>query len=387
MRSSLARLAVVGLTAMLIGLLGSASAAFAQLSLPPILTPPPPPRVVAPVAPPIKIDPTGAVKGTIVMVHAGGWAGHDANAQSILADTPGEILLARGWRVVSLDYEEGTEGLADVIRAVRDELGRSGPLCVYGESAGGHLSLVAASRLDREIDCVISLGAPTDLELYAREGAVSDDVQVRIVAYQINRFFGKTPEELATWDAVPLAPQIHSDTMLMREGDDVVVPRVHTERFLAARPTTQVEYLEAGDPNNPDDKFVHGTISAAGRAHYAAAVGSFADRAIAAKKAERSALKKGCPTADRTVAQGGLSRLQTGLRCLARKDTRAMRSAARSFKQTSFSIRGEVNAARIWTQLRRSKSGRRALGAAASRKVKVTIRPADRSRVIVKVAR
>ena len=100
--------------------------------------------------------------------------------------------------------------------------------------------------------------------LYAREGAVSDDVQVRIVAYQINRFFGTTPEELATWDAVPLAPQIHADTMLMREGDDVVVPRVHTERFVAARPTTQVEYLEAGDPNNPDDKFVHGTISAAG---------------------------------------------------------------------------------------------------------------------------
>jgi pimeloyl-ACP methyl ester carboxylesterase len=387
MRTSLARLALVGLTVML-GLLASAvPASAAALDLPPILTPPPPPKVVPPVAVPIKIDPTGPVRGTVVMVHAGGWAGHDANAQSILADTPGEILLARGWRVVSVDYEEGTEGLADVIRAVRDEVGRPGPLCIYGESAGGHLSLVAASRLDREVDCVIALGAPTDLALYEREGAVSSDVQVRIVAYQINRFFGSTEEELAAWDAVPLAPQIHADVLLMREGDDVVVPRIHMERFLAARPTTQAEYLEAGDPNNPDDKFVHGTISAAGRAHYAAAIGAFADRAIADKKAERSAARMGCASADLTVAQGGLSRLQAGLRCLARKDKRSLKRSAKSFSQTSFKVRGEVSAARIWSYLRGSMSGRRALGAAASRKIKVTIRPADRSRVIVKAAR
>ena len=86
-----------------------AAGAQAQLRLPGLLSPPPPPPpAIAPVADPITRDPAdGNVRGTVVMVHAGGWAGHDANAQRILFEHPGDIFTARGWRVVSLDYEEG----------------------------------------------------------------------------------------------------------------------------------------------------------------------------------------------------------------------------------------------------------------------------------------
>ena len=125
-----------------------------------------PPR--PPVPAPITADPAGPARATMVMVHAGGWAGHDARAQELLMRSPGALLRERGWRVVSIDYEAGTEGLRDVLDTVRSELARgtsNGPLCVYGESSGAHLALVAAAQV-KEIDCVIGLGAPTDLPEY-----------------------------------------------------------------------------------------------------------------------------------------------------------------------------------------------------------------------------
>jgi acetyl esterase/lipase len=223
-----------------------------------------------PVAAPLSADPAGRARGTMIMIHAGGWAGHDAHAQSLLMDRPGAELVERGWRVVSLDYNEGTPGLQDVLDAAGAELARgttNGPLCLYGESAGAHLALVAASRL-RAIDCVIALGAPTDLMLYESVAAAGTDTQREIVAYQMRRFFGSTAEQVAPWDLVALAPAIRADVLLMHEADDTVVPAIHNERFKAARPSTESIELEAGDPAGPS--FVHGHVSAAGEAYYAA---------------------------------------------------------------------------------------------------------------------
>ncbi len=161
------RSTLVGLVALasLAGQPAQASAA-SMLS---ILNPKPVVKVIPPVAGPTAEDPAGiAPRGTMIMVHAGGWAGHDAHAQGLLMDRPGDMLVARGWRVVSIDYNEGTQGLQDLLNVAGDELARKssdGPLCIYGESAGAHLALVAAARL-RAIDCVIGIGTPTDLPLY-----------------------------------------------------------------------------------------------------------------------------------------------------------------------------------------------------------------------------
>ncbi len=232
----------------LVGLLTTPAApagAAVDLSL---LTPEPTPRIVAPVAAPAIADPAGAVRGTMIMVHAGGWAGHDEYAQDVLVSRPGEMFRARGWRTVSLDYEEGTAGLQDVLRAVNSEVARktsAGPVCLYGESAGGHLALLAAARLS-SVDCVIALGAPTDLDLYVAEAAASRDVRIDLVAFQINRFFGRTAAERARWNPVTLAPSIRGDVLLMHEDDDPVVSRLHNERFMANRPAAQHVDLEAG---------------------------------------------------------------------------------------------------------------------------------------------
>jgi acetyl esterase/lipase len=390
MKRSIGRLAVLALLA-LMGVLAMSAAqagAASPFRLPSLIKPAPVP-VIPPVAGAITIDPVGPVRGTVIMVHAGGWAGHDAYAQDLLTKSPGNLFLERGWRVVSIDYEDGTDGLQDVLNAAGAELARNttdGPLCLYGESSGAHLALVTAARL-RSIDCVIGLGTPTDITLYQAEASVSADARVRLVASQMSRFFGTTLAETAPWNLISIAPTIHADVLLLHEVDDSVVSALHDARFAAARPTTQTMALEAGDPNNPADDFMHGTISANGRTQYANAIGSFADRAVAAGAAERNAARSGCSGVGRSISEVGLPSLQSALRCLARKDAEALRAGTASWQQTNIKLRGEVNAARIWASLRGSKSGKRALAAAAAKRAKVLVQTGDRTRVTLRATR
>jgi len=385
------RLVLVVLAALagLLGLLGAPVSPAAAASPLDFLLKPKPKQAVAPVAAPISADPSGAApRGTMIMVHAGGWAGHDAHAQTLLMDRPGDLLLGRGWRVVSLDYEEGTAGLQDVLDTVGSELARGtggGPVCLYGESAGAHLALVAAARL-RAIDCVIGLGTPTDLSLYQAEAAASPDARLKLVASQITRFFGGAPAEFAPWNLVDLAPSIHADVLLMHEADDSVVSAQHDARFQAARPTTQLVDLAAGNPADPATDFMHGTVSDAGRGRYMAAIGAFADRAVAARAAERVAAATGCSGVGRSLAEVGLNSVKSALRCLARKDA-AAGGRVGGWQRTSVTLRGEVNASRIWSSLRATKSGRRALAAAAAKRAKLSVRTGDRTQVVLRAAR
>jgi acetyl esterase/lipase len=349
-----------------------------------------PSRAVAPVAASSEIDPPdGVARGTMILVHAGGWAGHDAHAQALLTKTPGEILLARGWRIVSIDYEEGAAGLQDVLDAVAREVARStgaGPLCVYGESSGAHLALVASAR-HRRIDCVIGLGTPTDLPLYERTALESGDRDLTIVADQLRRFFGTTAAELAPWDIINLAPSIHSDVVLLREADDRVVSQDHGERLTAVRPTTLAIEVDSGDRSEASARFVHGTLSARGRAAYDAAIGSVADRAVAARVAERRAARMGCVGAARSITEIGKPAMVRALRCIARHDARAKAAGKRRWRQTTVALRGEINAARLWSALRATVAGRRALAAVAARRAKLVVRPAARSQVVVRSTR
>jgi acetyl esterase/lipase len=368
-----------------VSLFAAQPAQSAGLSLP-LLTPKPVP-VVAPVAPPATEDPVGrAPVGTMIMVHAGGWAGHDQHAESLLMDRPGQLLLQRGWRVVSIDYNEGTQGLQDVLDAAGSELARgssSGPLCIYGESAGAQLALVAAARL-RAIDCVIGIGTPTDLPLYEQEAAISSDPQIRLVASQMARFFGTTNDAMAPWNPIALAPSIHADVLLIHEADDQVVSPSQSALFQQARPTTQTLELQAGDPADPSTKFVHGTVSDAGRAAYGDAIGAFADRAVAAHSAELVAVRSGCASVRRSVSEIGVSRLVSAVRCLARKDPAARHVSTRDWVRTSVAMRGEVNAARVWAFLRATKSGLRALRQAALRRAAIVVKAGARSQIVVR---
>jgi acetyl esterase/lipase len=230
-----------------------------------------------PVAVAVTADPAGPARATMIMIHGGGWAGHNDAAQRALMERPGKLLLRRGWRVVSIDYEEGTAGLDDVLKTARAEIERgtsNGPLCLYGESSGGHLALVAAARLGDEVNCVIGLGAPADLPLYLAT-AKSGSPQHRFVARLVRKYFGTSDTELAPWDPVSLVGSIKADVLLMHGANDTLVPATQSASFAAAHPATRTVTLQAGRL-----PFVHGSISAKGRAAYDEAIASFAARAL-----------------------------------------------------------------------------------------------------------
>lgn len=353
----------------------------------PLLRPAPAPAPSpAPVAAPISADPAGPVRGTVILIHGGGWIGHDAGAQRHLMQQPGDLFLQRGWRVVSIDYEEGARGLQDVLDTAGSELARrsgDGPLCLYGESSGGHLGLIAAARLPA-IDCVIGVGTPTDIVNYQAEAVPNPEPRVKLVALRTARYFGTAPAELAQWDPVTLAPTIRADLLLLREGDDAVVSAAHAQRVQAERPTTQILDLEPGDPADLSTALLHGTVSAAGRGAYASALGAFADRAVAARNAERAATRTGCSRVSRSLAQIGVAGVRRALRCLAAAPRLPRRSAARGWRRTLVTMRGEINAARIWDRLRVTGDGRRALHATATQKATVIVRPGPRSQITLR---
>jgi acetyl esterase/lipase len=361
----------------------------ARAALPTLTPKAPPVPVIAPVQAPISADPTGPARGTMILVHGGGWAGHDGVRQNDLLESPGDLFVARGWRVVSIDYDEGAAGLPDVLDAAGAELARrssDGPLCIYGESAGAHLALMAASRLSA-IDCVIGVGAPTDLYQYTVEAAASSDDRVKLVASQIARLFGTTPASTAAWNLVTLAPAFDADVLLVHEADDELVTASHAQRFQAARPTTQLVELAAGDQADPRTTFMHGTVSDVGRGQYMASIGAFVDRAVAGRVADRGAARSGCSQVARSVTQTGPKGLQSALRCLVRTAARRAPSGSARWRQTSIKLRGEVNAARVWASLRATKNGQRALAAVARRRAQVTVRTGDRSRVTLRATR
>jgi hypothetical protein len=161
-----------------------------------------------------------------------------------------------------------------------------------------------------------------------------------------------------------------------------MVSPLHVANFVAARPTTQTVDLESG-PN----EFVHGTVSDAGAGKYASAIGAFADRAVAARDAERNGARLGCSGVGRSVTEIGLIALKSSLRCLATRDMTSRAAASGTWQQTKVTMRGEVNAARIWASLRTTRSGRRALAAAAKRRAKMTVSQGDRSRIILRATR
>jgi acetyl esterase/lipase len=391
MGSSAGALGAAWLVAVLAVLGWGAARAGAALPSLPSVAPPVSAVTVAPVAASSTADPAvGAPVGTVILVHGGAWAGHSAIGQQRVMASAGRMFLGRGWRVVSIDYEAGKPGLQNLLHAAETELARntgSGPLCIYGESAGAHLALVAASRLGG-IDCVIGIGTPTDLARYESEGAVSANVDVRIAADQIARYFGTSASALAPWSPVLFARTLQADVLLLHETDDPLVSASYAERFQSELPTTRVVELEAGDPSDPSTHFAHGTVSAAGRALYTSTIGAFADQAKTARDAERSAARTGCPgVGTSSISVSGSRTLATALRCLAHSGARALPSRFGAWRRSILTISGKIDAARLWARLRRTTSGRRALAACRDRRTDLAVHTGDPSRVILRRTR
>jgi acetyl esterase/lipase len=114
---------------------------------------------------PIRSPAAGAARGTVLLVHGGGWVAHGPQFARRAHRRHAARLNALGFDTVAITYRPGADALGDVIAAydaLRRRAGAGPTVCALGDSAGGHLALMLAVRRP-SLDCAISRGAPTDL--------------------------------------------------------------------------------------------------------------------------------------------------------------------------------------------------------------------------------
>jgi dienelactone hydrolase len=104
------------------------------------------------------------------VIHGGGWKDQRGDARRMMTVVTAAFQ-AGGWRVVNIGYSPGQRPhkvdplpmLRDVV-AFYDQARRAfpGPICTYGESAGGHLAAMLAIERP-SLTCAILNAAPLDL--------------------------------------------------------------------------------------------------------------------------------------------------------------------------------------------------------------------------------
>lgn len=159
-------------------------------------------------------------RGTILLLHAGGWSG--PNPGRTRAMRPLARRFSRWhWRAVVVEYGAGKRGYRDVLTAIRRHDG-AGRLCLYGESAGGHLAALAAGRSRRGIDCLILNAAPLDLPSWGTTP------QARYFRDRIARpIFGHDRR----WNPRTYAARVKALTLIISTRDDRIVPPQQARAF------------------------------------------------------------------------------------------------------------------------------------------------------------
>ena len=172
----------------------------------------------------------------VLLLHGGGWV--EGQWQDFTSTGP--LFARKGLLAAGLNYRLAPEArwpeqLADVIAALeylRDSQTDPERIALWGFSAGGHLALMAALARPELVRCVVALGAPSDLELLARDGA--DQLDLIFDADQL-------------LEASPLhADHSGAPPMLLVHGTaDRVVSIEHARKHAAAH--SNVELMEVPD--------------------------------------------------------------------------------------------------------------------------------------------
>ncbi len=169
-------------------------------------------------------EPAGRERGTVILLHGGGWTSTGAQVTQTLSGTA-RTFRRWGYRTVNTDYRAGTAGLDDVLGAVDAESARgAGRVCVWGVSAGGTWALMAAARRPA-LRCVIAVAAPTDLV-----APTFTDPDGTLAGYS-RRVFGRAAP---AYSPLLQAGAIDAAVLIADAAQDPVVPAVQG-RALAAR--------------------------------------------------------------------------------------------------------------------------------------------------------
>lgn len=215
----------------------------------------------APLAAPIAKTPGSRPRGTVMLLPASGWASPTRTQQGAVWSRLAPTLFGAGYRVVAIDYARGaTEGLASVRRAVLAESKRprTGPLCLYGESSGGHLALLAGNRMP-QVDCVITFGTPVSFTaLVDQVAAHPDNLGYASALQTVRDTFGG---DWAGWEPADLRTPMRVPALTMICADDLLIPLAQAEML----PGAESFIAPSGDLDDPSDAYVHGSISRSGK--------------------------------------------------------------------------------------------------------------------------
>lgn len=221
------------------------------------------------------------LRRVMILVHGGSWYTVGRRAMRSQRSVAARWRSA-GWATVSVSYRACGRSVADVLRfydLVRARVGAAVPICLLGQSAGGHLALmVAAKRSD--VACAMSEGGPTDLRRIASQGAAEalDGTGPsglregsRRIQHLARAAFGA--ERLHAQSPVTHAARIGARLLLGTAASDNLVPSGQAQTLAAAvRSAHGDAYVDVDRLSAGTTTWVHGSISAAAAAGYRARV-------------------------------------------------------------------------------------------------------------------
>ncbi len=187
--------------------------------------------------------PTANPRSVVILLHGGGWQPNPIGYRQQVEY--GKAIEAGGVATVAVGYGPGATGL----RQIEDVYSRArrcfpdAPICAVGDSAGGHLALMLATR-ESDLSCVIARAAPTDLTSLVAQGA-NEGRQIALDA------FGE--RGLARFSPVRRASAIHARVLVIMAENDPLVPVAQGRELERALPGVELLVLPPGP-----EPFVHG---------------------------------------------------------------------------------------------------------------------------------
>lgn len=187
--------------------------------------------------------PPQAPRGVVILLHGGGWQPNPGGYRAQVKY--GKAIEAGGVVTVAVGYGTGASGLRQIedVYSKAQRCFPDAPVCVIGDSAGGNLALMLATR-EPDLSCVIARAAPTDLTALAAQGA-SETHQFALDA------FGE--QGLAKFSPVRRAAAIHARVLVIMAENDPLVPVEQGRELKQALPAAELLVLPPGPV-----PFVHG---------------------------------------------------------------------------------------------------------------------------------
>jgi acetyl esterase/lipase len=181
--------------------------------------------------------------GVVILLHGGGWQPNPSGYRAQV--TYGKAIAAGGVATVAVGYGRGASGFRQLedVYSQAQRCFPGAPICAIGDSAGGNLALMLATR-EPDLACVIARAVPTDLNALASQGA-SETQRLAVDALGAGA--------LERFSPVRRAATIKARVLLIMAENDPLVPVQQGRELKRALSSAELLVLPPGPV-----PFVHG---------------------------------------------------------------------------------------------------------------------------------